>query len=199
MVPAIMKISPRRPVLAGGEESILRLHSVLLAIACVFLDSGARAGVTKLPAFESHRLRLFHTHTNEHLEIVFRNGDAYIPEALQQLDHFLRDSRTGEVHHYDPRVFDLLSDLTSAAGHPDGEIQVICGYRTPATNEYLRTHTSGVAKNSRHTLAEAIDIRLPGVKIAEFRQTALSLARGGVGYYPASNFIHVDVGPIRRW
>jgi uncharacterized protein YcbK (DUF882 family) len=177
----------------------LRIRSVLFALIAVLLGSGARADIEKLPLFPSHSLRLFHTHTHERIDIVFRRGQEYIPEALNQLDHFLRDSRTGEVHHYDPRVFDLLSDLTAAAGHPEGELQVICGYRAPATNEYLRTHTSGVAKNSRHVLAEAIDIRLPGVKLAEFRQTALSLARGGVGFYPASDFIHVDVGPVRRW
>jgi uncharacterized protein YcbK (DUF882 family) len=82
-----------------------------------------------------HRLRLYHTHTGERLDIVFRRGDEYIPQALAQVDHFLRDHRTGDVHHYDPHLFDLLSDLEAAVGRPNAEIQVICGYRTPWINE----------------------------------------------------------------
>jgi uncharacterized protein YcbK (DUF882 family) len=160
--------------------------SVVLAIA----PSSSPAGC---------RLRMFHTHTGEHLDVIYRRGSAYDPEALKKLDVFLRDSRTGDVHAFDPRLFDLLSDLTAAAGQPDGEIDVICGYRTPVTNEYLRTHTTGVAKNSLHMQAEAIDIRLPGVKTSRLRELALQLGRGGVGFYPESDFVHVDVGPVRHW
>jgi uncharacterized protein YcbK (DUF882 family) len=144
-------------------------------------------------------LRLYHTHTGEHLDVVYRHGDTYIPEALAKLDHFLRDSRTGDVHHYDPRVFDVVADAARAVGRPNAEIDIICGYRTPKSNEYLRTHTSGVAKNSLHMQAEAIDIRLPGTPTLKFRNAALALGRGGVGYYPASDFIHVDVGRVRHW
>jgi uncharacterized protein YcbK (DUF882 family) len=144
-------------------------------------------------------LRLYHTHTGEHLDIVYRHGDTYIPEALAKLDHFLRDHRTGEVHHFDPRLFDLLSDAAQAVGRADAEIHIICGFRAPASNEFLRTHTSGVAKNSLHMQAEAIDIRLPGTPTSKFRDAALALGRGGVGYYPASDFIHLDVGRVRRW
>jgi uncharacterized protein YcbK (DUF882 family) len=145
------------------------------------------------------RLRLFETHTGEHIDIVYRHGDVYDSVALEQLNHFLRDHRTGDIHRYDPRLFDLLSDLTASAGKPDVEINVICGYRSPWSNEYLRTHTAGVSKNSLHMQAEAIDIRLPGVKTSELRRKALLMARGGVGYYPASDFVHVDVGRVRQW
>lgn len=144
-------------------------------------------------------MRLFHTHTGEHLDIVYRTGDTYLQQALERIDHFLRDHRTGEVHHYDPRLLDLLTVLTASVGRPNAELQVICGYRSPWSNEFLRTHTSGVAKNSLHMLAEAIDIRLPGIQTLQLRNAALSLHRGGVGYYPVSNFIHVDVGRVRRW
>jgi len=147
----------------------------------------------------SHHLRLYHTHTGERLDIVYRDQQGYIPEALDQLDYFLRDHRTGEVRHYDPQVFDLLTDLKKAAGRPDAEIDIICGYRTPWSNNYLRTHSSGVAEHSLHMQAMAIDIRIPGVKTARLRAAALSLHRGGVGYYRASDFIHVDVGRVRRW
>ncbi|MEP7354037.1 MAG: DUF882 domain-containing protein [Acidobacteriota bacterium] len=146
-----------------------------------------------------NRLRLFQTHTGEHIDIIYRRGADYLPEALNKLDHFLRDSLTGEVRHYDPRVFDILHDLTARLGKASQEIQIICGYRTAETNEYLRTHTTGVAKKSLHMLAEAIDIRIPGLKTSIYRDAALALKRGGVGFYPASNFIHVDVGPVRRW
>ena len=165
----------------------------LLAILPLVAVSGTA------PAIQDGHLRLYHTHTGEHLDIVYRHGDTYIPEALAKLDHFLRDHRTGEVHHYDPRVFDVLRDAEQAVGRADAEIHIICGYRTPKSNEFLRTHTVGVAKNSLHMQAEAIDIRLPGTPTLTFRNAALALGRGGVGYYPASDFIHVDVGRVRHW
>jgi len=146
-----------------------------------------------------YRLNFFHTHTGKHLSIVYRRGDQYDPEALTELDEFLRDHRTGDVHHYDPRVFDLLHDLTASVGDPNGEINVVCGYRTPWSNNFLRTHGHGVAEHSLHMQAMAIDIRLPGVPTAELRDAALALHRGGVGYYRASDFVHVDVGRVRRW
>ncbi len=150
------------------------------------------------PVGERH-LRLYHTHTRERLSVVYWRDNAYVPGALTQLERFLRDSVTGDVHRFDPHLFDVLFDLTAASGLSDAEIQVICGYRTPQTNEFLRTHTSGVAKKSLHMEAEAIDIRLPGVQTSRLRDAALALGRGGVGYYPASDFIHVDVGRVRRW
>jgi uncharacterized protein YcbK (DUF882 family) len=148
---------------------------------------------------QESRLRLYHSHTNERIEIVFRRGDAYVPEALGELNHFLRDHRTQEVHRYDPRVFDLLADLAASLGRPNTEIEIVCGYRSPGSNEFLRATTTGVAKNSLHMRAEAIDIRIPPVKTFRLRNAALALQRGGVGYYPQSAFVHVDVGPVRRW
>jgi len=132
---------------------------------------------------------------------VYRRGDVYLPEALERLNHYLRDYRTGDEHQYDPRVFDLLHELTSSLGRPDAEIDVVCGYRTPRTNEFLRSRSvhTGVARHSLHMQAKAIDIRLPGVPTAELRDAALELHRGGVGYYQASDFVHVDVGRVRRW
>jgi uncharacterized protein YcbK (DUF882 family) len=150
-------------------------------------------------ALPQYRVRFFHTHTGELLDIVYRHGDRYLPDALDSLNQHLRDHRTGEVHSYDPRVFDLLHDLVAALGKPNAEIDVICGYRTPKTNKYLRTHTNGVAEHSLHMQALAIDIRVPGVNTAKLRDAALALHRGGVGYYAKSNFVHVDVGRVRHW
>jgi uncharacterized protein YcbK (DUF882 family) len=148
-----------------------------------------------------YRLRFYHTHTGERLDVVYRRGDRYIPEALDELDHYLRDHRTEDVHHFDPRLFDLLHDLTASLGDSAGEINVICGYRTPWSNEFLRSRSvhTGVARHSLHMQAEAIDIRLPGIPTSELRDAALRLHRGGVGYYRSSDFVHVDVGRVRHW
>jgi len=146
-----------------------------------------------------YRLHFFHTHTGERLNIVYRNGEAYDQESITRLNRFLRDHRTGEIHEYDPRVFDLLYDLATALGSSGLEIDVVCGFRTSWSNEFLRTHGHGVARHSLHMQAMAIDIRVPGIPTARLRDAALALHRGGVGYYAASNFVHVDVGRVRRW
>ena len=171
---------------------------ILAALVAALPVSGGDSNSSGVPEY---RLRFYHTHTNERLDIVYRRGDAYLPEALDRLDLYLRDYRTGDVHQYDPRVFDLLHELTSSLGRPDAEIEVVCGYRTARTNEFLRlrnVHT-GVARHSLHMQAEAIDIRLLGVPTAKLRDAAIKLHRGGVGYYRASDFVHVDVGRVRRW
>ncbi len=174
----------------------------LVVLTVIFLtgqvSSTAEARVQPVSE-DSYRLHFFHTHTGERLNIVYRNGEGYDPESLVRLNRYLRDHRTGEIHEYDPRVFDLLHDLTVVLGNPNLEINVICGYRTPWSNEFLRTHGHGVARNSLHMQAMAIDIRVPGVPTAQLRDAALALHRGGVGYYAASNFVHVDVGRVRRW
>ena len=154
---------------------------------------------TPSPDSHHHLLLLYNTHTAERIDIVYRRGEAYIPEALAKLDFFLRDHRTGDVRHFDPRMYDILSDLTASVGRPGGEIDIVCGYRTSSTNESFRAHTTGVAKNSLHIQAEAIDLRMLGVDTLKLRKAALALGRGGVGYYPHSDFIHVDVGRVRQW
>ncbi len=181
---------------------------IWVAAAMLFLSaaSNAQTPSRSVPAQQSspqqsqeHRLSLYNTHTAERLDIVYRRGDEYIPAALAKLDNFLRDHRTGDVRHFDPHLYDILSDLTASVGHPGAEIDIVCGYRTSSTNESLRAHTTGVAKNSLHIQAEAIDLRMPGIDTLKLRKAALALARGGVGYYPHSDFIHVDVGRVRQW
>jgi uncharacterized protein YcbK (DUF882 family) len=160
-------------------------------------DASSRQAISE--EGQDHFLRLYNTHTAERIDIVYRRGDHYIPGALSKLDYFLRDHRTGDIRHFDPRLYDILADLTLSVGHPGGEIDIVCGYRTSSTNESLRTHTTGVAKNSLHIQAQAIDLRMPGIDTLELRKAALALARGGVGYYPHSGFIHVDTGRVRQW
>jgi uncharacterized protein YcbK (DUF882 family) len=146
-----------------------------------------------------YRLRLFHTHTNERIDIVYRRGDVYLPDAINRLDQFLRDHRTGDVHPLDARLFDLLHDLTLSVGKAETEIDIVCGFRTPWSNAFLRRATAGVASHSLHMEGEAIDIRIPGIATSELRDAALALHQGGVGFYPKSAFVHVDVGRVRRW
>lgn len=174
---------------------------LLLSVPCGARAQSRRMSVQQSSSQEGqdHRLLLFNTHTAERIDIVYRNGEQYFPGALAQLDYFLRDHRTGDVRHFDPRLYDILSDLTASVGRPGGEIDIVCGYRTSSTNESLRARTAGVAKNSFHIQAEAIDLRMPGIDTFKLRKAALALARGGVGYYPHSDFIHLDVGRVRQW
>jgi len=174
---------------------------ILICLVVLFFTPVLHSSHVSANIGPEYRLRFFHTHTHERLDIVYRRGDTYLPEALDELDNFLRDHRTGDVHHFDPRLFDLLHDLTSSVNDSNGEIDVICGYRTPWSNEFLRTRTAhtGVARHSLHMQAEAIDIRLPGISTVAVRDAALRLHRGGVGYYRASDFVHVDVGRVRHW
>jgi uncharacterized protein YcbK (DUF882 family) len=178
-----------------------KLVSQAFGIWIVLFALGAcsRAGEGPVNPEPVYRLRMYHTHTNERIDIVYRVGENYVSSAVDRLDEFLRDHRTGDVIQLDRRVFDLLHDLTAAAGRPDGEIDIVCGYRTPWSNDFLRRTTQGVASHSLHMQGEAIDIRMPGVPTEKLRDVALSLHRGGVGYYPESRFVHVDVGRVRRW
>lgn len=179
----------------------LLLQSVAIGLLAgsLLAPAPAHTAAAAVAAGAEHRLKFLHLHTGERLDIVYRKGDDYLPEALHDLDRYLRDHRTGDIRHYDPRVFDLLHDLTAKLGKPNAEIDVVCGYRTPWSNEFLRTHGRGVARHSLHMQAMAIDIRVPGIRTADLRDAALALHRGGVGYYAASDFVHVDVGRVRRW
>lgn len=161
---------------------------------------GVFSGVQRPPTQE-FRLRLRHAHTEESVDVAYRRGTNYLEDGIDTLNHFLRDYRTGEDAHYDPKEFDLLVALMQRLRQPGGVIEVLCGYRSPETNAYLRTRAAvtGVAENSMHILSKAIDIRVPGVSTERLRDAAISLQMGGVGYYPRSRFVHVDVGPVRQW
>jgi uncharacterized protein YcbK (DUF882 family) len=199
--PLLNRVSRSSNIWLWARIKPVLLRSVFWLIVLGFLSPLIHASDVARAAQPEYRLRFYHTHTREHLDIVYKRGDTYIPGALDELDHFLRDHRTGDVHHFDPRLFDLLYDLTANLHDSGGEIDVICGYRTPWSNEFLRTRSAhtGVAVHSLHMQAQAIDIRLPGIPTAEVRDAALQMQRGGVGYYPVSNFVHVDVGRVRRW
>jgi uncharacterized protein YcbK (DUF882 family) len=150
---------------------------------------------------KAYQLKMTNLHTGESLDIVYRIGDTYLPEALEKLNYFLRDHNTQDVSNYDPKEFDVLHAMMARLGRLNGVIEIVCGYRTPETNSALRQNSpqTGVAEHSQHMEGHAIDLRVPGVTTAKLRDAALSLKAGGVGYYPVSQFVHVDVGPVREW
>jgi uncharacterized protein YcbK (DUF882 family) len=136
----------------------------------------------------------------EIIDVIYRVGDTYIPEALNNLSQFLRDSHNDEVKSYNPRTFDVLHTMLRKLNRSGEVIEVLCGYRTKETNDELReSGTSNAAEHSEHIEANAIDLRVPGVPAVQLRDAALSLGAGGVGYYPKGQFVHVDTGPVRKW
>jgi uncharacterized protein YcbK (DUF882 family) len=143
-------------------------------------------------------LRLHNLHTGEQLRTTYWADGDYIGEELAAINHLLRDHRSGEVVAIDTALLERLHALQQRFGGKD-TFQVISGYRSPATNAALRSHNSAVAKRSLHMQGRAIDIRLPGVELKALRQAALAQQAGGVGYYPRSNFIHIDTGRTRFW
>jgi len=144
-------------------------------------------------------LSMDHTHTREKISLTYAVGTLYVPDALIGLNHFLRDHYSGRVGSMDPQLYDIMYSIRVLL-KARGPYQIISGYRSPHTNEHLRrTRGGGVAKRSLHMDGKAVDLRIPGVPLKELRDAALELKRGGVGFYPGSNFVHVDTGRVRSW
>lgn len=172
-----------------------------LALGGIVLG-GALVPKTLLAAVSTPKPRIlsFHNVNNgERLTAPIVNGSIKSSSILQKLNYFLRDRRSQQVHAMDPKLFTKFYHLQSKLGLRNTEIQVICGYRAPKTNSAMSKNSRGVAKNSYHTRGQAIDFRMNGVSLANLRQAAIKLNSGGVGYYPRSNFVHVDTGPVRTW
>lgn len=166
-----------------------------------FCASGVIRSIAKADepfASNARSLSFLHTHTGERLAVeYFQNGE-YQPDGLAQVNYLLRDFRTNEVHPIDPALLDTLFDLQTLA-QKDAVFQVISGYRSPATNAMLRQTTEGVAQHSMHLEGRAIDVRLERFPTTALARLARSMGRGGVGFYPASDFVHVDTGRVRSW
>ncbi|MCL9781173.1 DUF882 domain-containing protein [Vibrio sp. S4M6] len=143
-------------------------------------------------------LSFYNLHTSERLSCRYFDGKEYVDNVLVELNHFCRDFRRNEVHVMDRKLFDLLYQIKLLLA-TDAEVELVSGYRSIATNNALRRHSSGVAKHSYHTKGQAIDFRLKGVALSDVHAAALALEQGGVGYYPRSNFVHIDTGPVRHW
>lgn len=172
----------------------------LMAGAALLTAGMAGRAWSALPPLDmpERALAFYNTHTGEQLKAVYWADGVYQPDGLADIYRVLRDHRTGDVHPMDSRLLDLLHRLSTTldANQP---FHVISGYRSPATNARLAANSDGVAKRSLHMQGLAIDIRLPGRELADLRRAALALQGGGVGYYPGSNFVHVDIGRVRSW
>jgi len=164
---------------------------------CALLPTGFAAAAPPFP--ETRRLAFHNLHTDERLDACYCEGGEYVPAALGQIDGVLRDHRTGEVRRMEPRLIDLVYALTLLLGS-DTPVQVISGYRSAATNALLHSEDPAhVAERSLHLTGEAIDLCFEDRPLHQVRDAALTLAVGGVGYYPVSGFVHLDVGRPRSW
>ena len=178
-----------------NRRGVLKLGGLALGAALMPRLALANQGSS---ATAERSLSLYNNHTREHLDTIYWVEGEYVPEALADINHLLRDHRTDQVAAMDPELLDLLHALGRKidARQP---FHVISGYRSPKTNARLRKRSKKVAKRSQHMYGKAVDLYLPGHKLADLRRAALSLRRGGVGYYPRSNFIHVDTARVRFW
>jgi uncharacterized protein YcbK (DUF882 family) len=183
----------RRSFLALGVKAAAGIIVAQAAPAWASIPSSSRG-----PAKGDRNLAFYHTHTRECLEITYCRKGKYDPKALHQINRYLRDFRTGEVHPVDPEILDILWQVQQDIGC-DSTYEIISGYRSPKTNEKLRHRSGGVAKRSLHMQGKALDIRLTGRKTRVVRDCAIALEAGGVGYYAKSDFVHVDTGRVRTW
>src|SRR5258707_5359607 len=169
----------------------------LVALIILLSNNGLESAVAN---GDTRTLSLHHIHTDEDITITYKRDGRYDEEALKRVDRFLRDWRKDEDIHMDPRLFDVIWEVSREVGG-DRAVHVVCGYRSPATNAMLRRRSSGVAQFSQHTLGKAMDFFIQGAPLEELREAGLRLQRGGVGYYPSSGspFVHLDVGRVRHW
>jgi len=175
-----------------GRRSVLRFGMAGLA------GIAANPAMAALESVGERKLALHNLHTGETIRTTFWADGVFQPDALRDIDFVLRDFRTGDVEAIDSQLLVLLHRISQKIGK-DEPFDVISGYRSPKTNAVLASNSSGVAKRSLHMQGMAVDISVPGMKLAQLRDAAKSLKAGGVGYYPKSNFIHVDTGKVRYW
>ena len=180
----------------GNREDVSRRMFVTTLAGALPILAVPRAVTRAIDENPEARIRAHPT--GERLSVKYFDDGDYLPEALTKVNYFLRDFRTGDIHAIDPNLLDLLEHLTDLT-HTRKPFQVISAYRSPATNETLRQQSKGVAAGSLHMKGKAIDIRLADVPLETLRSAAILARRGGVGYYPASDFVHVDTGRVRTW
>ena len=176
------------------------MTSSLQGLKKVFVCASLLASLTIPSRAEDRTISMFNIHTKDTITVTFKRNGTYVPEALQKLNHFMRDWRREMEIKMDPALIDLIWELHEELGSKE-PVHLICGYRSPGTNEMLRRTVGGQARNSRHVTGQAADLMFPDVPLKQLRYSALIHERGGVGYYPASGlpFVHVDTGNVRHW
>lgn len=179
------------------QKNISRRDALKIAL-CGATVSVLSPTTLAMPSSAPRMLAMNNLHTGESLESRYFDGAKYIQSELARLNTLCRDHRRNETHAMDKKLFDQVTEIQKLLG-VQTEVLIISGYRSPATNASLRQQSSGVARKSYHMLGQAIDFRLDGVKLSHVREAALSLKAGGVGYYPRSQFVHIDTGPVRSW
>lgn len=151
------------------------------------------------PFGPAHKMLSFeHTHTGDKLKLTYFERGNYVEGALEEINYLLRDYHNDAIHPIDTALLDQLYDLKQLLG-VNRPFHIVSGYRSPSTNAELRRHNHGVAEHSYHMKGRAIDIRIEGVSARTIKNAALSMAKGGVGYYPHNNFVHLDTGDVRTW
>lgn len=178
-----------------GRRGFLRIAGIAAATAT--LAPASALAMLTAPA-KPRRLKFYNLHTSEQLDIVYYEKGRYIPQALAEINHILRDYRQNVVKPIAPGLLDLVVAIRRKL-HTDAEVAIISGYRTPQTNAMLAARSDGVAHHSLHMDGLALDWRVPGRTLEELHRVALAIRGGGVGYYPSSDFVHTDVGRVRYW
>lgn len=187
--------TPPVPKTDIGRRNFIRLGLAAAASATILTPEESWA----IPRVPGRRLSFYNLHTSEKVSVEYWARGTYVRDGLKQVNKLMRDHRNGAVHPIDPKLLDVLFQLQRMTG-TKGPIHIVSAYRSPATNAALReADPEGVARRSYHMEGKAVDLRFPGVQLSKLHRAALSLRAGGVGYYPESNFVHVDVGPVRHW
>ncbi len=183
------------------RRSFLKTSAVLastLGLPALARSADLAAAAAATASTTDRSLRLYNIHTGESLKTTFWTEGLFVPDALQDINKLLRDYRNDKVEPIDPQLLFLLNKISGQFGSQN-VLHVISGYRSPETNAMLHANTEGVAKHSLHMEGKAIDIRMPGQPLAKLHKTAMAMRAGGVGYYPSSDFVHVDTGRVRHW
>ncbi|HEY8189510.1 MAG TPA: DUF882 domain-containing protein [Micavibrio sp.] len=180
-----------------GRRGFLKAGLIAMGAGVVTMMTPPAFAAMRMPESGAFNVAFRNAHTGDSFNGTYRVGNTYLPDAFERINHVLRDFRTGEEFPIDPRSIDILYMVQSRTNK--SPLDVLSGYRSPKTNSMLRNASAGVAKNSLHMVGQAIDIQLPGYSTRRVRDVAIDLRAGGVGYYPDSDFVHIDTGKVRHW
>lgn len=194
--------APGCPVCSGRRRVLGAIGHLATAAALAPLAAcsgiiGERRLPTPLRGANTGTVLLTYRPTGETTDVAYKQGERYLPEALEQIDRLLRDRTADRVAVIDVRLVDLVSDLQAHFGRRP--VEVLSGFRTEVTNAKIRRSNGLAARNSLHIRGQALDLRIPGVPTREVYETAVAFQRGGVGTYAGESFVHVDTGPVRVW